>query len=96
MVGSELEEIPTSVEGLRSELEMTVGLNIAGVMLGTPRQTAGRGQCVLRGMLEVEDGTGGSAVLWTVPGQQWPAASVALCEELRTQEGAAGQVLVDG
>lgn len=102
-MGSELEEMPTSVEGLRSELEMTVGLNIAGVMLGTlsadqgtPRQTAGRGQCVLQGMLEVEDGTGGSAVLWIVPDQQWPAASLALCEELKTQEGVAGQVLVDG
>lgn len=76
-MGSELEEMPPSVEGLRSELEMTVGLNTAGVMLGTlsadqgtPRQTAGQGQCVLQGMLEVEDGMGGSAVLWIVPDQQ--------------------------
>lgn len=77
MVGSELEERPTSVEGLRSELEMTVGLNTAGVMLGTlsadqgtPRQTAGWGQCVQQGMLGVEDGMEDSAVLWTVPDQQ--------------------------
>lgn len=96
-MGSELEEMPTSVEGLQSELEMTVGLNIAGVMLGTlsadqgtPRQTAGQGQCVQQGMLEVEDGMEDSAVLWTVPDQQQPAANLALFEELKTQEGVAG------
>lgn len=62
-MGSELEEMSTSVEGLPLELEMTVGLNIADVMLGTqsadqgtPRQTAEQGQCVPQGMLEVEDG----------------------------------------
>lgn len=76
-MGAELEEMSTSVEGLRLELGMTVGLNIAGVMLGrqsadqgTPRQTAGQGQCVPQGMLEVEDGMEESAVLWAVPDQQ--------------------------
>lgn len=76
-MGSELEEMSTSVEGLRLELEMTAGLNIAGVMLetqsaeqGTPRQIVGLGQCVQQGMLEVEDGMEDSAVLWVVPDQQ--------------------------
>jgi hypothetical protein len=96
-VGAELEEMPTSVEGSRWELERTVGLNTAGVMLGTPsadqgtpRQTAGQGQCVQQGMLEVEDGMEDSAVRWTVPDQQQPAANLALFEELKTQEGVAG------
>lgn len=76
-MGSELEEMPTSEEGLRLELERIVGLNTVGVMLGTlsadqgtPRQTAGQGQCVQQGMLEVEDGMEDSAALWTVPDQQ--------------------------
>lgn len=76
-MGSELEEMSTSVEGLRLELEMTAGLSIAGVMLetqsaeqGTPRQTVGLGQCVQQGMLQVEDGMEDSAVLWVVPDQQ--------------------------
>lgn len=76
-MGSELEEMSTSVEGLQSELEMTARLNIAGVMLetqsaeqGTPRQTVGLGQCVQQGMLEVEDGMEDSTVLWVVPDQQ--------------------------
>lgn len=96
-MGAELEEMPTSVEGSRWELERTVGLNTAGVMLGTPsadqgtpRQTAGQGQCVQQGMLEVEDGMEDSAVRWTVPDQQQPAANLALFEELKTQEGVAG------
>lgn len=76
-MGSELEEMSTSVEGFQSELEMTARLNIAGVMLetqsaeqGTPRQTVGLGQCVQQGMLEVEDGMEDSTVLWVVPDQQ--------------------------
>ena len=96
-MGAELEEMPTSVEGSRWELERTVGLNTAGVMLGTPsadqgtpRQTAGQGQCVQQGMLEVEDGMEDSAVRWTVPDQQQPAANLALFEELKTQVGVAG------
>ena len=96
-MGAELEEMPTSVEGSRWELERTVGLNTAGVMLGTPsadqgtpRQTAGQGQCVQQGMLEVEDGMEDSAVRWTVPDQQQPAANLALFEELKTQKGVAG------
>lgn len=66
VVGSELEEMSTSVEGLQLGLEMTAGLNIAGVMLekrsaglGRPRQMAERGQCVQQGKLEVEDGMEG-------------------------------------
>lgn len=76
-MGSELEEMSTSVEGLQLGLEMTAGLSIAGVMLetqsaeqGTPRQTVGLGQCVQQGMLQVEDGMEDSAVLWVVPDQQ--------------------------
>jgi hypothetical protein len=41
-------------------------------------------------MLEVEDGMEDSAVRWTVPDQQQPAANLALFEELKTQEGVAG------
>lgn len=96
-MGSELEEMSTSVEGLRLGLEMTAGLSTAGVMLETPsaeqgtlRQTAGLGQCVQQGMLEVEDGMEDSAVLGVVPDQQQPAANLALSEELKTQEDVAG------
>lgn len=96
-MGSELEEMSTSVEGLQLELEMTAGLSIAGVMLetqsaeqGIPKQTAGLGQCVQQGMLEVEDGMEDSAVLLVVPDQQQPAANLAPIEELKTQEGVAG------
>lgn len=71
---SELEEMLTSAEGLQLGLEMTAGLNIAGVMLetqsadlGTPRQTAERGQCVQQGKLKVEDGMEDSAVLLAAP-----------------------------
>lgn len=74
MEESELEEMLTSVEGLRLGLERTAGLNIADVMLetqsadlGTPRQTAELGQCVQQGKLEVEDEMEDSAVLQAAP-----------------------------
>lgn len=73
-MGSELEEMSTSVEGLQLGLERTARLNIAGVMLetqsadrGTPRLTAELGQCVQQGKLEVEDGMEDSAVLLVAP-----------------------------
>lgn len=71
---SELEEMSTSAEGLQLGLERTAGLNIAGVMLetqsadqGTPRPTAGLGQCVQQGKLKVEDGMEDSAGLSAAP-----------------------------